>query len=90
VPDFQIVAALVRRDDDLLMVRQAGPGEEPAWTVPGGRVESGELLTEALGRELLEETGIRVVEPGHVAFMAHWDDRQDGWSASVWTCEVAA
>jgi 8-oxo-dGTP diphosphatase len=90
VPDVRIVTALVRRGDELLMVRQAGPGEEPVWSVPGGRVEDGELLTEALGRELLEETGIRVLEPGHVAFTTQVDNRREGWSGTVWTWEVAA
>jgi 8-oxo-dGTP diphosphatase len=90
VPEpVDIVTALVRRGEELLLVRQAGPGEEPVWTVPGGRVEAGELLTEALGRELREETGIRLVDPGRVAFTVQVDNRLDGWLGSVWTWEVA-
>lgn len=72
------------------MVRQAGPGEEPAWTVPGGRIEPGELVTEGLARELREETGIRVLDPGRIAFVVQVDERRDGWFATVWTWEVAA
>lgn len=55
------VGAIVRRADELLLVRR---GHEPAageWSVPGGRVEPGELLMEAVVRELLEETGLRAV-----------------------------
>ena len=55
------VGAIVRRADELLLVRR---GHEPAageWSVPGGRVEPGELLMEAVVRELLEETGLRGV-----------------------------
>ena len=51
------------------MVRQAGPGEEPAWTVPGGRVE-GEFVTDAVVREVREETGVTVLDPGCLAFTA--------------------
>ena len=54
------VGALVLHDGALLMVRR---GTEPAkglWTVPGGRVEHGEYLADALRREVLEETGIEV------------------------------
>jgi 8-oxo-dGTP diphosphatase len=65
-----LVAALVRRRSELLMVRQAGPGEEPFWSTPGGRVEDGELLTEALARELVEEAGLELVDPGRVAFVS--------------------
>lgn len=88
VPESHIVTALVRRAGELLMVRQAGPGEVPVWTVPGGRVEPGEFLPDALRREVLEETGIAVTDPGMVAFTAQVDNRRDGWFATVWTWDV--
>ena len=71
------------------MVRQAGPGEEPAWTVPGGRVE-GEFVTDAVVRGVREETGVTVLDPGYLAFTAQVDQREEGWFATVWTWEVAA
>ena len=70
------------------MVRQAGPGEEPVWSVPGGRVEAGELVTEGLARELREETGLDTAA-GRLAFLVQVDNRQDGWFATVWTFDVA-
>lgn len=86
--DVEIVTALVRRGGDLLMVRQAGPGEAPFWTVPGGRVEPGEFVTEALVREVHEETGIVVRDPGRLAFTVQVDERREGWFGTVWTWEV--
>ena len=88
--ELQIVTALVRRGDELLMVRHAGPGEEPFWSVPGGRVEPGEFLPDAIAREVYEETGITVLDPGRVAFTAQVDDRPYGWFATVWTWDVGA
>jgi 8-oxo-dGTP diphosphatase len=90
VAELHIAAAIVRRGDDVLMIRQAGPGEEPFWSVPAGRAEPGEFVTDALARELREETGIELVDPGRLAFLAQVDDRHDGWFATVWTWDVAA
>jgi 8-oxo-dGTP diphosphatase len=44
----------------LLMVQRAHPPGAGRWTVPGGRVESGESVTAAVERELLEETALAV------------------------------
>ena len=53
------VAGLLVQDRRVLMVEQARRGEE-YWLVPGGGVEFGESLSEALRREFVEELGLRV------------------------------
>jgi 8-oxo-dGTP diphosphatase len=87
---MDIAAAIVRHGDELLMVHQAGPGEEPFWSVPGGRIEPGELATEGLVREVREETGITVLDPGKLAFVVQQDERREGYFATVWVFEVAS
>lgn len=44
----------------VVLVRRARPPHAGAWSLPGGRVEAGERLTEALAREIAEETGLMV------------------------------
>ncbi|MEA2501280.1 MAG: 8-oxo-dGTP diphosphatase [Actinomycetota bacterium] len=61
------VGAVALRDDGaLLLVRR---GKAPAlgrWSLPGGRVDWGETLSDALRREVVEETGLEVA-PGKLA-----------------------
>jgi 8-oxo-dGTP diphosphatase len=51
------VSAILRWQGRVLLARQEKPGKE-YWLLPGGGVEAGETLTEALRRELREELGI--------------------------------
>ena len=52
------VGAVATRTNELLMIRRATDPGLGRWSVPGGRVERGETLAEAVVRELSEETGL--------------------------------
>ena len=54
------VGAVVRRGDEVLLIRRARGTAVGQWSIPGGRVEFGEGLKAALAREVLEETGLEV------------------------------
>src|SRR5271170_525334 len=48
------------RRGPILMVERAGEPLKGYWSLPGGLVETGELLEDAVKREILEETGLRI------------------------------
>jgi 8-oxo-dGTP diphosphatase len=59
------VGAVVRDERGrLLLVRRGTAPAKGLWSVPGGRIEPGETAVEAVVRELVEETGLRVVVTG--------------------------
>jgi 8-oxo-dGTP diphosphatase len=53
-------AALVVRDDKVLLVRRTITPGQGKWTIPGGFVEFDEDPRDAVVREVLEETGYQV------------------------------
>ena len=69
-PGVQVVAALLRRGDQIVLVQEQRDGQE-MWSIPGGGVERGELLGEALIREVLEETGLRLTTVGPLAYLVN-------------------
>ena len=61
-PDRPIVgvAAVVIEDDRVVLVRRGRPPAYGEWSLPGGAVEPGETLEEAVVREVKEEIGREV------------------------------
>jgi ADP-ribose pyrophosphatase YjhB (NUDIX family) len=59
---YLAVSAAIFRDGRLLIVRRALPPAHGLYTLPGGVVELGETLEQAVIREVREETGV-TVEP---------------------------
>lgn len=52
--------AIVRCDEGILLVKRGRPPHQGLWAIPGGKVLPGEKLADAVAREVLEETGIRI------------------------------
>lgn len=61
------VTGVVIEDDAILLLDQDTEGTR-SWSLPGGKVENGETLKEALVREMREETGVEV-EVGRLLYV---------------------
>ena len=84
------VGAVCVRDGKLLLVRRLRGVAIGSWSLPGGRVEAGELLADAVLRELYEETALRGVVAGlcgiaerildiaHYVILDYWVDAPEG------------
>ena len=61
-PDRPIVGvgAVIVKDGRAIIIKRANEPYKGQWSIPGGRVEIGEPLVEAVRREMREETGLEV------------------------------
>ncbi|MBI5131033.1 MAG: NUDIX hydrolase [Rhodopseudomonas palustris] len=64
------VSASIFRDGQVLLVRRARSPGRGFYSLPGGRVEYGETLQDALTREVTEETALSIAIGG----LAGWRD----------------
>ena len=65
---YLAVSAAIFRDGRVLIVRRARPPAHGLHTLPGGAVELGETLEEAVIREVREETGLAIAPLQLVGF----------------------
>jgi ADP-ribose pyrophosphatase YjhB (NUDIX family) len=80
------VRAIVRSDDGkFLLVRHT---YTPGWHFPGGGVERGETTEQALSKELLQETGLKLVGKAvlHGVFHNHGVSKRD--HVLAYLCDV--
>ncbi len=54
------VGAVIKRGRRVVMVLRSAPPLKNQWSIPGGLVEVGETLRQAVAREAREETGLTV------------------------------
>ena len=71
------VGAVVVHDGSLLLVRRGHGPAAGQWSVPGGRIEWGETIAEAVVRELREETGLEGVCGEMLGWVEIIDDDHD-------------
>lgn len=68
----RVVAAIIRRGDDILVCQRTRHQTMPLkWEFPGGKIEHGEQPRDALRRELDEELGIDATIGDEVSRIVH-------------------
>jgi double-stranded uracil-DNA glycosylase len=84
LPLRRAVRALVLDGDGrVLLVRFDWP-DKSVWALPGGGVDPGETLEQAIVRELAEESGLRDFELGpHIWTRTHWFTDMSGWAGQT-------
>ncbi len=83
---FLTVDAIIEVDDGIVLIKRKNP--PPGWAIPGGFVDYGETLEQAVVREAKEETGldIRLVRQFHT----YSDPKRDPRHHTVSTIFIAA
>jgi 8-oxo-dGTP diphosphatase len=82
------VGAVARQGDDLLLVRRGHGPAAGSWSIPGGHVEAGETLHEALVREVQEETGLEVVVDRFLGWVERMGDDPEPYHFVILDFEV--
>jgi 8-oxo-dGTP pyrophosphatase MutT (NUDIX family) len=85
-PDYLGAFGLLETDAGILLVanrRVINGTQTLVWDLPGGGVEEGETLAEALRREMKEEAGLPV-SVGELLFVAEGERIRDGTRTAVW------
>ena len=78
---FLAVSAAIVRDGRVLVVRRARAPANGLFSLPGGVVEAGETLQQAIVREVIEETGI-AIEPVGLAGQREFITRDEAGRVS--------
>ena len=63
---IQAVSAVIIENDAVLLVKRAKAPLKGKWNLPGGKVEEGESNTEAIAREIMEETGLTITADSYL------------------------
>ena len=78
-PDQPIVGigVLIVRDSKIALIKRGNEPSKGKWTIPGGLVELGESVEEAVIREAKEETCLDVEEPQLIDVVGNVDLDED-------------
>ncbi len=86
------VGALIFNEDNKLFLTLRGPkakNERGTWEIPGGAVEFGETVEDAIVREIQEELGIKIRVKELLQLCNHIiPDEHQHWVSPTFVCEL--
>ena len=86
------VGAIIVNEDGYIFLARRGPNaknERGLWEFPGGSVEFGETLSQALQREMLEEYGIEIIVGELVDVVDHiLPQEKQHWVSPTYICKI--
>ena len=82
-----VVGLVLRKESRILLLKRRADDYLPhMWEIPGGHLDPGENLADALRRELLEETGLHLLEI--VRYLGCFDYDGEFGRTRQWNFEV--
>ncbi len=68
---YKVVAAIIKRDNEVLATQRGYGNYEGWWEFPGGKIEPGETPEQALVREIREELRADITIEKHIIDVSH-------------------
>jgi ADP-ribose pyrophosphatase YjhB (NUDIX family) len=84
------VSAAILHEGRFLLVRRGRAPARGLYAFPGGRVEAGETLVEAVRREVMEETGAHLAAIEHLVDLELSSEREEGRIEFILSVHAAA
>ncbi|MBN1358758.1 NUDIX hydrolase [Candidatus Bathyarchaeota archaeon] len=72
------VGAIILEGDSILLEKRKNSPSKGKWSIPGGLVDLGETVEEAVIREVKEETGLEVYDPRLVDVVSYISSGEKG------------
>ena len=87
-PLVAVGAVIWNEKGEIVLIQRAKEPHKGQWSIPGGRVEWGETLHEAIVREIREETGLEVRIAGFIEAVDSIGHDKDGTVTQIGRAHV--
>jgi len=82
--------AAILRDGRVLLVKRLRPPEAGCWSLPGGKVDFGERIVDAIRREVAEEIGVTIAPTRPLGLIEAIGIDGQHWVSPIYQAEIVA